>query len=113
MRRRNRFSLFPSGRVQPRHRPVGPGEPAAQARTRSPAEPAAAGVMSARDPRARRRAARPGQGMHAAGTLMGEHLPFESVPYFWTHRFDATRAASDVSPRTAPSPYCATRRTRS
>ncbi|MER6414335.1 oxidoreductase C-terminal domain-containing protein [Streptomyces humidus] len=55
--------------------------------------------MSARDPRARRRAARPGQGMHAAGTLMGEHLPFESVPYFWTDRFDAKlRRVGRISP---------------
>ncbi|MGW3942495.1 NAD(P)/FAD-dependent oxidoreductase [Streptomyces phaeochromogenes] len=39
------------------------------------------------------------QGMHAAGTLMGEHLPFESVPYFWTDQFEAKlRCVGRISP---------------
>ncbi|MGH3451275.1 MAG: NAD(P)/FAD-dependent oxidoreductase [Haloechinothrix sp.] len=29
------------------------------------------------------------QGRHAAGTLLGDRTPFESVPYFWTDQFDA------------------------
>lgn len=29
------------------------------------------------------------QGRHAAGTLLGQSVPFESIPYFWTDQFDA------------------------
>ncbi|GAB3580880.1 FAD/NAD(P)-binding oxidoreductase [Amycolatopsis endophytica] len=29
------------------------------------------------------------QGIHAAGTLLGDARPFESVPYFWSDQFEA------------------------
>ncbi|MEW1723257.1 FAD-dependent oxidoreductase [Streptomyces sp. NPDC093109] len=39
------------------------------------------------------------QGGHAAGTLLGERAPFESVPYFWTDQFEAKlRCVGRVSP---------------
>lgn len=39
------------------------------------------------------------QGRHAAGTLLGESRPFESVPYFWTDQFNArARFVGWVSP---------------
>lgn len=40
------------------------------------------------------------QGVHAAGTLLGEHRAFESVPYFWTDQFDAKlRCVGRISPQ--------------
>ncbi|MFG2884607.1 NAD(P)/FAD-dependent oxidoreductase [Streptomyces sp. NPDC048297] len=39
------------------------------------------------------------QGVHAAGTLLGEPRPFESVPYFWTDQFEAKlRCVGRISP---------------
>lgn len=29
------------------------------------------------------------QGRHAASTLLGEHAPYQAIPYFWTDQFDA------------------------